>query len=81
MYAVIMDDFRIYWHSTEGMIAHNATPSRVACTSIGETCASVGETCASSIYSVFSMYLKIHSKSQASISGTSKTETLVKFLN
>ena len=47
----IADNFRIYWHSTEGMIAHNATPSRVACTSIGETCASIGFACESIVFS------------------------------
>ena len=55
----IADNFRIYWHSTEGMIAHNATPSRVACASIGETCASIGFACESIVFQDASGYYKL----------------------
>ena len=80
MYALVTDDFRIYWHSTEGMIAHNATPSRSACASIGETCASIGVACKSIRYTVKyvpqlhggSMFLLILIQNEEALSGTNR---------
>ena len=84
MYALVTDDFRIYWHSTEGMIAHNATPSRSACASIGETCASIGVACKSIRYTVKyvpqlhggSMFLLILIQNEEALSGAKGPEGL-----
>ena len=84
MYALVTDDFRIYWHSTEGMIAHIAGGGGGACASIGETCASIGVACKSIRYTVKyvpqlhggSMFLLILIQNEEALSGAKGPEGL-----